>query len=189
MVGLHINVKTQKEFDYLRILTLTLSVILDEEGITAVRNYFNAIFDEYFMYANSDKIWQKKPSIFDLMEKYILKGDLPKTLADWWYYFIIRDCILYSNNYDLGEIAFTQKLDRRLNNLGNILASDARGMVRQEILAIEEASVGTEDELEAYWYTLNSEACSECEARDGVRLRDIKNLNIHPNCKCSIILM
>lgn len=89
---------------------------------------------------------------------------------------------MYSNNYD---IDFGLKLDRNLKKLSMALASDARNMVREEILKIENDVL----DFEAYWYTPNHEACAECEARDGVRLKDIKNLGIHPNCKCTIILM
>ena len=79
MVGLRINVKNQKQFDFLRILTLALSIVLEEDGIEAVKNYFNMIFDEYYMEIGSSKI-ENKNNIFKLMEKYILKGDLPRTL-------------------------------------------------------------------------------------------------------------
>lgn len=79
MVGLRINVKNQKQFDFLRILTLALSIVLEEDGMEAVKNYFNIIFDEYYMEISSSKI-ENKNSIFKLMEKYILKGDLPRTL-------------------------------------------------------------------------------------------------------------
>ena len=59
MVGLRINVKNQKQFDFLRILTLALSIVLEEDGIEAVKNYFNMIFDEYYMEISSSKIENK----------------------------------------------------------------------------------------------------------------------------------
>ncbi len=192
MVGLRISVKSQKQFDLLRILTLSLSIVLDENGIGAVRNLYNSVFDEYFMQlsTNAPALLKEKKDIFSLMEKYILKGELPRTLADFWYYHIIQDCILYCNNYEIYGEAFDRKLDRRFQVLGNYLASDLRNMVREEALAIENASLEYLDKgLELYWYTPNHEACQECEDRDGVRLRDIKDLSIHPNCKCSLIMM
>lgn len=191
MVGLRISVKSQKQFDLLRILALSLSILLDEDGIGAVRNLYNSVFDEYYMQITKEApvLLGEKKDIFSLMEKYILKGDLPRTLADFWYYHIIQDCMLYCNNYDIYAEAFDRKLDRRFQVLGNYLASDLRNMVREEALAIENESLEYVDSLELYWYTPNHEACDDCRDRDGVRLRDIENLTIHPNCKCSIIMM
>lgn len=181
MVGLRINPKNQKQFDYLRILTLALSIVLDEVGLNAVRMSFNALFDEYYILSLPDNnVDQKhKDSMLDLMEKYILKGDLPQTLSEWWYYFLVRDCITYSNNIDTYEESFDRKLDRNLKKFEYLLASDMRNMVREEVKAIAP---------NAYWVTSSADPCQECKDRDGVRLVDIKNLSIHPNCKCFILI-
>lgn len=181
MVGLRINPKNQRQFNYLKTLTLALSIVLDESGLEAVRTCFNAVFDEYYILSLPDNnIDQKnKNNIFDLMEKYILKGDLPQTLAEWWYYFLVRDCITYGNNFDTYHESFERKLDKNLQKLEYMLASDMRNMVREEVKALAP---------NAYWVTSSSDPCQECKDRDGLKLTAIPNLSIHPNCKCFILI-
>lgn len=176
MVGLRIEPRNQKQFNLLRILALALSIILDEKGLEEVREAYNALFTEYYMQIseNNDR---KIPGFWDLMEKYILKGDLPQTLSEWWYYFIIQDCILCANNYDTYIPSLNRKLDRNLIKLENLLASDMRNFVRNEV---------KEYAPNSYWICGGKDPCDECLERDGVRLADIKNLIVHPNCKCFV---
>ena len=53
-----------------------------------------------------------------------------------------------------------------------------RNYVREEIRIISP---------EARWMTSSDDPCDDCKARDGMLLKDIKDLTIHPNCKCFIV--
>lgn len=195
---LEFNVRTQKEFDKLRILALLTEVINEED----IETFFKDVFHDYFpvnpvLAPFEDGVWD---TLGHQMKGYFSFAE--QEMWDLWYMYTYNYVMNYTyNSTSPGYAAtFSNMLDTALKKFVRVANNKAVEQTRTSMAILEQTVKDNPPQVKRdgrkltmhltfVWQSReDKKVCKHCDALEGQTLLEIPQMMPHLNCRCDFVV-